>query len=152
MPKCNWLLLCRNYRIVSYEYLFSYSMAQMSNRQEGFCKKGILGNFAKITGKQFCQSLFFNKVTGLRLAILLKKRLWLWCFPVNFVKVLKTPFLKEHLWWLLLTYSHGAMFIHVWVSLTRNQIIRKRFQTWRADLLAISHYQRIHYHMITLSD
>ena len=25
------------------------------------------------------------------------------CFPVNFVKFLRTPFFKEHLWWLLLS-------------------------------------------------
>ena len=31
-----------------------------------FCKKGILENFAKFTGKHLCQSLFFNKVAGLR--------------------------------------------------------------------------------------
>ena len=35
-------------------------------------------------------------------ATLLKKRLWQRCFPVNFAKFLRTPFLKEHLWWLLL--------------------------------------------------
>ena len=35
-------------------------------------------------------------------ATLLKKRLWHKCFPVNFVKFLRTPFLSEHLWWLLL--------------------------------------------------
>ena len=35
-------------------------------------------------------------------ATLLKKRLWHKCFPVNFVKLLRTPFLTEHLWWLLL--------------------------------------------------
>ena len=29
---------------------------------------------------------------------LLKKRLWLRCFPVNFVKFLKTHFVREHLW------------------------------------------------------
>ena len=33
---------------------------------------------------------------------LLKKRLWHRYFPMNFVKFLRTPFLKEHLWWLLL--------------------------------------------------
>ena len=37
-----------------------------------------------------------------RPATLLKKRLWSRCFPVNFVKFLRTPFLTEHLWWLLL--------------------------------------------------
>ena len=38
-------------------------------------KKGVLRNFTKFTGKPLCQSLFFNKVTGLRPATLLKKRL-----------------------------------------------------------------------------
>ena len=31
-------------------------------------------------------------------ATLLKKRLWHRCFPVNFEKFLRTPFLIEHLW------------------------------------------------------
>ena len=35
-------------------------------------------------------------------ASLLKNRLWHSCFPVNFTKFLRIPFLKEHLWWLLL--------------------------------------------------
>ena len=43
-----------------------------------FCKKGVLRNFAKFTGKHLCQSLFFNKVAGL-------------------AKFLRTPFLTEHL-------------------------------------------------------
>ena len=30
-----------------------------------FCKKGVLENFVKFTGKQLGQSLFFNKVAGL---------------------------------------------------------------------------------------
>ena len=36
-------------------------------------------------------SLFFNKVSGLRPATLLKKRLWHRCFPVNFALFLRTP-------------------------------------------------------------
>ena len=39
------------------------------------CEKGVLRNFTKFTGKHLCQSLFFNKVTGL-LATFLKNRLW----------------------------------------------------------------------------
>ena len=35
-------------------------------------------------------------------AILLKKRLWHRCFPVNFVKSLRTLISIEHLWWMLL--------------------------------------------------
>ena len=38
-----------------------------SSRPEVFCKKGVLRNFTKFTGKHLCQSLFFNKVAGLRL-------------------------------------------------------------------------------------
>ena len=67
-----------------------------------FCKKDVLKNFAKFTGKYLFQSLFFNKVSGLSLAILIKKRLWHRYVPVNFAKFLRTSFFKEHIWWLLL--------------------------------------------------
>ena len=50
--------------------------------------------FEKFTGKHLCQSLFFNKVAGLR--PLLKKRLWHRCFPVSFTKFLGTPFLQNN--------------------------------------------------------
>ena len=75
--------------------LFIYLFFFRSNRPEVFCKKGALRNFIKFTGKHLCQSLIFNKV-------LLKMRLWHRCFPMNFVKFLRTPFFIEHLWWLLL--------------------------------------------------
>ena len=32
----------------------------------------------------------------------IRKRLWHRCFPVNFVRFLRTPFFIEHLWWLLI--------------------------------------------------
>ena len=67
-----------------------------------FCKKGVLRKFAKFTGKHLCQSLFFNKVVGLRPAALLEKRLWYRCFPVNCSKFLRTSFFIEHLFWLFL--------------------------------------------------
>ena len=69
-----------------------------SSRPEVFCKKGVFRNFAKCTRKppkkqvpkrEFIKTLF-------------KKRLWHSCFPVNFTKFLRTPFLIEHLRWLLL--------------------------------------------------
>ena len=37
-----------------------------SSRPDVFCKKGVLRNVAKCTGKHLCRSLFFNKVEGLR--------------------------------------------------------------------------------------
>ena len=73
-----------------------------SSHQTCFMKRVVLRNFAKFTGKHLCQSPFFNKVVGLGPATLLKKRLWHRCFPVNFVKFLRSPFYIEHLWWLLL--------------------------------------------------
>ena len=63
-----------------------------SSCPEMFCEKGVLRNFSKFTGKHLCQSLFFNNVAGLRPATLLKKSLWHRCFPMNFVKFLRTPF------------------------------------------------------------
>ena len=58
-----------------------------------FCKKGVLRNFAKLTGKHLCQSLIFNKVA--RPGTLLKKRLWHKCFLTNFAKVLRTHFFSR---------------------------------------------------------
>ena len=73
-----------------------------SSRPGVFCKKAFLRNFTKFTGKHLCQSLLFNKVSCLRPATLLKKRLQHRCFPVNFAKFLRPPFFTEHLRWLLL--------------------------------------------------
>ena len=58
-------------------------------------KKGVLRNFVKFTWKYLCQSLFFNKVTGLRPTTLFKRRPWHRCFSVNFVKFLRTAFLQN---------------------------------------------------------
>ena len=68
---------------------FTELVTYRSSRPEVLCKKGVLRNFAKFTEKH------------LRPATLLKKRLWHRCFPVNFVKFLRTPFFAEHIWWLL---------------------------------------------------
>ena len=66
--------------------------------------RGVLENFTKFTGKHLCQSLFFNKIAGLKPATLLKKRLWHRCFSVNFANILRTPFFIEDLRWMLLEY------------------------------------------------
>ena len=55
--------------------LRKFSQKSRSILLEMFCKKGVLKSFAKSTGKQLCQSPFFNKVAGLRPVTLLKKRL-----------------------------------------------------------------------------
>ena len=40
------------------------TVIQRSSHSEGFCKKVVLKNLAKFTGKPLCQSLFFNKVAA----------------------------------------------------------------------------------------
>ena len=50
-----------------------------SSHQRCSVKKDVLRNFAKITGKHLCQSLFFNKVTGVR-------------------EISKNTFFTEHVW------------------------------------------------------
>ena len=46
-------------------------------------EKGALRNFVKFTGKHLCQKRDSEK------------RLWHRCFPVNFAKFLRTPFLQS---------------------------------------------------------
>ena len=54
-----------------------------SSRLEVSYKKDVLRNFTNVQGRS---------------ATLLKRRLWHRCFPVIFVKFLRTPFLQKHLW------------------------------------------------------
>ena len=75
-----------------------------SSRPDVFCEKGVLGNFAKFTGKHLCQSLFLMKLQAAP-ATLLKKRPCYRCFPVSFAKFLRTAFFTKHLWWLLLLFQ-----------------------------------------------
>ena len=51
----------------------------------------------KFTGKHLRQSLFFNKVTVLRPATLVRKRPWHMCFPMNFTMFLRTSFYRTPL-------------------------------------------------------
>ena len=57
------------------------------SRPEVFCKKGVFRNFTKFTGKHLCQR---SKDCNF-----IKNRLRFSCFPLNFAKFLKTPFLQN---------------------------------------------------------
>ena len=83
--------------------LFDVSTFFGSSRREVFCEKSVPRNFSKFTGKHLCQSL--------RPAILLKKRLWQRCFPVNFSKILRISFLTEQLQWLLLFFVFATRLV-----------------------------------------
>ena len=72
----------KNYQEDNYNVWFEGSFIKSypkfifrSSRPEVFCKKGVLRNFAKFTVKQLWQRLFFNNVSGLCPATLLKKNL-----------------------------------------------------------------------------
>ena len=58
-------------------------------------REGVLRDFTKFTKKHLRRSLSFNKVASVRPATLFKKRLWHRCFPVNYSKFLRTPFLQN---------------------------------------------------------
>ena len=64
-------------------------------------KKGALVNFTKFTGKHLCQGLYFNEV---------KKELRHRCFPVNFVKFLRTPYLQSTSEQLLLIFFVASLY------------------------------------------
>ena len=53
-----------------------------NSHPEIFCKKSVLKNFVKFTGKHVCESLFFN----------IKSRLYNSCFTVNFFKIFRIFF------------------------------------------------------------
>ena len=85
-------------------------------------KKGFPRNFAKFTGKQLCQSFFFDKV------FLIKKRVWHRYFPVNFAKFLRKPFPREHLQWLLLK------ILTIYCNATKVIILKQTYH-WKLQFL-----------------
>ena len=88
-----------------------------SSRPEVFCKKNVLRNFIKFTGKHLRQSLLIKKVYKFIEKETLAQLFWQDSgadsgFPVNFVKFLRTTFLTKNLWWLLLFYHNNSPKIH----------------------------------------
>ena len=61
---CQLLKVHSKYRIFMAPRLVPEAVAQRC-----YLKKGVFKNFAKLTGKHLCQSLFFNKVEGLGLQL-----------------------------------------------------------------------------------
>ena len=63
-PKYTSDNLWRKSLILTEKFLLSSNIGHMirSSCREVFCKKNVLRNFAKFTGKHLCQSLLFNKV------------------------------------------------------------------------------------------
>ena len=66
-----------------------------SSRPGVFCKKSVLENFAKFTGKQLCQNLFVNKVVGFRPnkeSLFINKETLAQVFSCEFCQIFKNTF------------------------------------------------------------
>ena len=79
--------------VFHYSFFF-YILLFQKQLPEVFYKKLVLKQFSKFTGKHLHGSFFFNKLADLRPAALLKRDSNT-CFPVNFVKFLRTLFTQN---------------------------------------------------------
>ena len=61
------------------------------SRPEGFCKKGVLRYFAKLTGKHLCQSLFLIKLQA-STCNFIKKEALAQVFSCEFCEISKNTF------------------------------------------------------------
>ena len=77
-----------------------------SSRPEVFCKKSVLRNFAKLTGKHLCQNLFLSKITGL-----IRKETLTQVFSCEFFEISKNT-----------TISYGGCFCKNYTQLTTKLI------------------------------
>ena len=75
-----------------FSFYFSACFLFKSSRPEVFWRKGVLGYFTKFAVKHLYQALIFDKVTGLRPANLLKRRLWHRFFSYEFCEISKNIF------------------------------------------------------------
>ena len=60
---------------------------------EVFCKKGVLRNLTKFTGKHLCQNLFFPQACNL-----IKKETLAQVFSCELCEIFEITFFTEHLW------------------------------------------------------
>ena len=94
------------------------TVSSRSSWPEVFCRKVVLRNFSKFTGKHMCQRLFFNKVVGLACNFI-KKETLVQVFSCEFWEISKNTFFTEHLRWLLLKFSHW--YFHkmvIWIDIS----------------------------------
>ena len=67
---------------------FALTFATEFSETDVFCKKGVLKNFEKFTGKHLCQILLFNKVAG-GTCNFIKKETLTQLFSCEFNKIFK---------------------------------------------------------------
>ena len=88
------------HRKIIYNFVWIY--LGRSSCSEVFCKIGILRIIAKLTKKHLCKGLFLINLQP-QACNLIKKETLVLVFSVDSVKFRVTPFVTEHLRWLLLS-------------------------------------------------
>ena len=98
-----------------------------SSHQRCSIRKGIPENFTKFTGKHLCQSLFFNKVAGLRPVTLLNKKTLAQVLFCEFCEFLRTPILQNTSRRLLLDVTLNLVYF---LSCNCNRICYSTFESF----------------------
>ena len=97
--KKNWLVQRLWQKISLLQLLIVLIHLQRSNRSSRWrcsVKEGVLGNFAKFTGKHLCQRLFFKKVAG-QACNFIKKDSLAQVFSCDFCEISKNTFFTKHI-------------------------------------------------------
>ena len=108
-------LMCANFFMINLNIIITFMLQLFNNNRETMlhaeavvqsCSvKKVFLEISQNSQENTCARVSFLiklQASGLSPTTLLKKRLWHRCFPVNFVKFLRTLFFTNHLWWLLL--------------------------------------------------
>ena len=97
---CFWVVKCEIYlQVTSYTAVLLIAWRHQEAVVQKCSVKKILLEIPENSQENTCDRVSF--LIKLQAATLLKEKLWHRCLPVNFLKFLRTPFLTEHLWWLL---------------------------------------------------
>ena len=111
-------------------YFTSEAVVQRCSVKKVFCKKGVLKNFGKFTGKYQCQSLFLVKLQARGLQLYFIKKETPTVFPCEFFEISKN--------------TSGGCFCNLWNTLINLMVtffIRCRFK-W-----AISFKYQLHFYL-----
>ena len=108
-------LMCANFFMINLNVIITFMLQLFNNNRETMlhaeaivqsCSvKKVFLEISQNSQENTCARVSFLiklQASGLSPTTLLKKRFWHRCFPVNFVKFLRTLFFTNHLWWLLL--------------------------------------------------
>ena len=113
------------FEFIHIQYFFGMVRNKITHRR---CSvgKAVLRNFAKFLGKHLCQSLFLNKVAGLR-----KKETLTRVFPCEFCEIFKNTFFTKHIWTTASWKINSKHKISTRVNQKKNKSSRKGYIMWK---------------------